>query len=172
MVATSFSDVGRMVHERLLAEGGFCWDHRADGMEIISVHVNKGRVMSAELRKLLKRHGAELKAYVFEKNDLRRRMDVEAEARWAVMCGRAAPGGVGSSSPVVRRRRTREGSGVCDCSGAAGSDLHTSSLASSGGNDGAGLVLSDGTVARGAGKVDFTRNMRLPAQAEKGKDRA
>lgn len=123
--------------------------------------------MSAELRALLKRHGAELKAYVFERNDQRRRLDEETEARWAVMCGRAAPRGVGSSATATPPRRTRGGAGVRDCNAGTGSDMRVSAAAGSPLRDrgpGAGRS-ADG--ADYAAKVDFAREI-APAGAKEG----
>ena len=70
---------GRMVHEKLRAAGGFVWDHRREGSQTISVHMNRGYAMTPELRAELKKHGKALKAYVFETNDQERR-DLEALA--------------------------------------------------------------------------------------------
>ena len=48
---------GRMVHEKLRAAGGFVWDHRREGSQTISVHMNRGYAMTPELRAELKKHG-------------------------------------------------------------------------------------------------------------------
>ena len=166
-MTSSSSDMGRQVHDRLLAEGGFCWDHRSDGRETITVHMNKGRVMSAELRALLKRHGAELKAYVFERNDQRRRLDAEAEARWAVMCGRVAPRGVGSSATATPPLRTRGGEGVRDCNAGTGSDMRVSACGGPPLRDRGPGAGRRGCRADYASKVDFARGI-APAGAKEG----
>ena len=166
-MTSSSSDIGRMVHDRLLAEGGFCWDHRGECRETITVHMNKGRAMSAALRALLKRHGAELKAYVFGQNDQRRRMEAEAAARWAVMCGRAAPRGVGSSATATPPPRTRDGAGVRDCNAGTGSNMRVSACGGSplrGRGPGAGRR---GCRADYASKVDFARGI-APIGAKEG----
>ena len=97
--------IGEIVHERLLAEGGFCcgpfggrvwidwnWKDRLKGEKYQP---------SAELKRMIVEYRAELKAYVIE---------------------RQGPGGVGSSSDLERQHRTREGAGVCECNGANGAD--------------------------------------------------
>ena len=53
---------GRMVHDKLRAAGGFVWDHRREGSQTISVHMNRGYAMTPELRAELKKHGKALKA--------------------------------------------------------------------------------------------------------------
>ena len=95
--------IGEIVHERLLAEGGFCcgpfggrvwidwnWKDRSKGEKYQP---------SAELKRMIVEYRAELKAYVIERQGL---------------------GGVGSSSDLERQHRTREGAGVCECNGANG----------------------------------------------------
>ena len=97
--------IGEIVHERLLAEGGFCcgpfggrvwidwnWKDRSKGEKYQP---------SAELKRMIVEYRAELKAYVIE---------------------RRGPGGVGSSFDLARQDRTREGAGVCECNGANGAD--------------------------------------------------
>ena len=97
--------IGEIVHERLLAEGGFCcgpfdgrvwidwnWKDRAKGEKYQP---------SAELKRMIVEYRAELKAYVIE---------------------RQGPGGLGSSEKSERQDRTREGAGVCECNGANGTD--------------------------------------------------
>ncbi len=171
-MTSSSSDMGRQVHDRLLAEGGFCWDHRSDGRETITVHMNKGRVMSAELRALLKRHGAELKAYVFERNDQRRRLDAEVEARWAVMCGRAAPGGVGSSATATPPRRTRGGAHGCDCNGASGSGYARNGRWAPAVDPGACVGVEGSGAGISGGDGGFRAKIAPSAQREEGEGAA
>ena len=106
---------GRLMHEQLRAAGGFCWDHRREGSQTISVHMNRGYAMTPELRAALKEHGKALKTYVFETNDQERR-DLEALARRqagirfvgsAERSGSGAPG-VGSS-PLPPSTQTASG---------------------------------------------------------------
>ena len=99
----------------------------------------------------MRHHGDELRAYL-----------VAEDARLAA--GFLTPGGVGSSRPGGRQKRTREGAGIRDCNGATGSGYARGEA-----------VLASPVVpgAAGSGAVDgpksgpdggFARDSRLTAR--------
>ena len=69
MISNFDVEIGERLWMKLLAEGGFCWDHRREGLATVSIHVNSGRKLSRELSQEFKRNGDKLKAFVFDLHD-------------------------------------------------------------------------------------------------------
>jgi hypothetical protein len=77
----SSNQIGAEVYRSLLAEGGFAWDHRAEGKQTISIHFNRGYSPSPALREMLRDFGDQLKEYVFAMHDEQDRVRRECEER-------------------------------------------------------------------------------------------
>jgi hypothetical protein len=86
MSAGNSNVIGEEVHRRLLSEGGFTWDHRAEGKDTITVHFNKGCSPSPELRKMLNEFGQQLKAFIFAKHDEEDRQERQRMEDYRRLC--------------------------------------------------------------------------------------
>ena len=79
MISNFDLEIGERLWMTLLAEGGFCWDHRSEGRSTISIHVNRGKKLSESLLVELSRSRDKLKAFIFNLHDRQAEEDARIE---------------------------------------------------------------------------------------------